>query len=351
MEFFRSLIHRHLPAHFHHPFGLFLRLLRTRDPAARFAIVTAVLGVLFTPVDLLLHIAEKRRYQRARPPQLPLIFVVGAPRTGTTLVAQVLINHLPVCFINNLTAIFPRSPLVANLVCRTFLKHKQIDYQSYYGKSLYLSGPNDGLQLWDRWIGHDRRTVPDVLSNAQKDSMTRFFGAFEAVFQKPILNKNNSLNMYARLIADVFENAYFICMTRDPLYLAQALLRARAEIHGNVFIPYGVDDPNRKNNSNGNYVEDVCRQVLFHEKKIKEHQSIIGHEKFWIISYEEFCEKPAILVQRVSEQILGRQINMAEVQATLGPFKNTNRRRIDHELFTKIEQTLLQLRETVEPIA
>jgi hypothetical protein len=181
--------------------------------------------------------------------------------------------------------------------------------------------------------------------------MVRFFGAFEEAFHKPILNKNNSLNIYARLIADIFANAYFICMTRDPLYLAQSFLRARAEIHGDVSISYGIDDPHKQNDHHGNYIEDICRQVLFHEKKIKENQSIIGPERFWIVSYEEFCEQPATLVQRVSEQILGQQINMAEVQATLRPFKNTNRRRIDNALFTKIAQTLLQRRETAEPIA
>lgn len=348
MQSVRQLLHHYIPAHLHHPWGLLLRLLRSRDRAAWFAIVTALLGVLLTPVDWLLAMAERRRYQRAQPPRLPVIFVVGAPRTGTTLVAQVLINHLPVCFLNNLTAVFPRAPIVANVLLRPWVRQKPIQYQSFYGKSRYFSGPNDGLQIWDRWIGRERRYAPEVLDETSKEHMGRFFGAFEEAFQRPIVNKNNSLSVYAHLIAEVFGQAYFICMTRHPVYLAQAFLRARTDMHADVSIPYGVDDPQAVRARPEHYIEDICRHVLFHEKKIKENLDTIGPERFWLVSYEEFCQQPAQLVQRVSEQILGQRLDRSTAPCV--PFHHTNRRRIDPALFAHIEQTLLHLRGTLEPL-
>ena len=57
---------------------------------------------------------------------------------------------------------------------------------------------------------------------------------------KPILVKNNNLNACASLVADVFQQAVFICMTRDPRFLAQSLLQARVNIHGGEDFPYGI---------------------------------------------------------------------------------------------------------------
>ena len=49
----------------------------------------------------------------------------------------------------------------------------------------------------------------------------------------------------ATLVAEVLENAFFKCMVRDPLYLAQSLLGARLEMHADPLSPYGVDEPAR----------------------------------------------------------------------------------------------------------
>ena len=341
----RKLIHRYIPVHFHDPFGLAIRLIRSKDSAAWFAMATSALGILCTPLDCLLQIAEKRLYQKASAPRQPLIFVVGAPRTGTTLVSQVLINHLPVCFINNLTAVFPRSPITANLLFGKFLPRREITYKSFYGKSTYFSGPNDALHIWDRWLGKDRTRIPGCFTAAQQEEMQKFFGAYEQAFKKPVLNKNNNLNMCADLIADVFERAHFICMTRDPLYLAQSLLIARIQIHGDPTISYGIDRDDKAYKNDTDFVRDVCEQVIFHENRIHSLQEKIGKDKFWIVEYERFCENPQELVDRVSREVLGEDINVKGKEASIEPFNVSSTVRIDAELFEKLERTVNSLRQ------
>ena len=101
----------HFPAQARDPFGLFVRLVRTGDPAARFTMLNAVAGVAATPLDMALAVVERRRYAAASSPRKPIVLVCGAPRTGTSLVTQTLIRHLPVHYFNNLTAVFSRSPV------------------------------------------------------------------------------------------------------------------------------------------------------------------------------------------------------------------------------------------------
>lgn len=332
----RAWLSRYVPAHFENPVGLLIRLLRTRDRAARLAVETALLGVLATPLDLALGVAERRLYARAPTPRLPLIFVCGAPRSGTTLTAQTLIHNLAVGYLNNLTAVFPRSPVVASRIFGRLIADKPITYRSYYGKSEHFSGPNDALFIWDRWLGRDRRVVRTALTEAEKGAMLQFFGACERALQRPLVTKNNNLNTQAHLIADVLDTAHFICMTRHPVYLAQSLLRARLDILGDGAAPYGIAGPSRRLDP----VADVCDQVRFHEAAIAEQQRRVGPDRFWIVPYETFCQRPEVLVARVSERILGKPFHPELLRAPLGPFEVSNRVTVGREVFADIERRL-----------
>ncbi len=337
----RELIHRFVPVHFRDPLGLFLRLARSKDRSAWFAVATALLGVLLTPMDSFLQISEKKFYQRATKPERPIILVCGAPRTGTTLVAQVLINHLPVSYLNNLTSLFPRSPIVANRIFGRFLKVNKLPYKSYFGKSYYLHGPNDALYIWDRWLGSDRTRIRSSLTESEKKQMVQFFGAYEAAFERPFVNKNNNLNVEAHLISEILETAYFICMTRDPAFLAQSLLEARLEIHGDEKIPYGIDNPRKPQSTVYNLIQDVCDQVMFHERIIREQEGIIGPDRFRIVSYEDFCQNPGELLARVTEDILGNEYESLGETRSIEPFKINNTIRLESALFEEIERTLV----------
>lgn len=337
----RNLLHRYVPQQFHDPFGLLSRLIRSKDRAAWFAMETSLLGLLLTPLDFALQVREKKLYRRADKPKYPMIFVCGAPRTGTTLATQVLLNHLPVHYFNNLTSVFPRSPIVANQLFGPFMKRRPVTYSSFYGKSDHFSGPNDALYIWDRWLGNDRELIRESLTDSERLDMTRFFGAFQEAYPGSFLNKNNNLNVQARVVGEILENAYFICMTREPLYLAQSLYLARLDIHGDSSIAYGIHDPNRE--ATQDVIEDVCRQAMFHHRKIYEQESLLGAERFWIISYERFCSHPVELVKRAAKEILGIALQDENLSETLPPFRVSNKPKLAPEVFEKMQTILDRL--------
>ena len=338
---FRRWLHRFIPSHFHDPVGLARRLIRTGDPAAVFAMQEALLGLIAAPLDMLLQIAEQRRYRNAPDPRLPLLFICGAPRTGTTLVEQVLLDQLPFGFMNNLTGVFPRAPLTANRIFRPGVPRGGAPYHNYYGKTVGFSGPNDGLHLWDRWLGTDRTKIRDSLTTEEQVEMRRFFGAMEQLFGRPILAKNNSLSACANLVAEVFDQAYFICMTRDPLYLAQSQLKARLDIHGRDDIPYGLSQAAANGAASADVVEDICRQVLFHEQIVREQQARVGAERFWIVQYEAFCQNPSALVDRVAAEVLGQP--RPPGTPLIPPLTVSQSVRIGPERLRQIETTLARL--------
>jgi hypothetical protein len=176
--------------------------------------------------------------------------------------------------------------------------------------------------------------------------MRRFLGAMEQIHARPILLKNNSLNACAALVAEVFERSFFICMTRDPVFLAQSQLRARLDIHGRADVPYGLAAAPDSGDVAVDEVENVCRQVLYHQRLALEQRRRIGAERFWIVEYEEFCRNPSALIDAVAVKVLGQPCPPSAKH--LAPFKVANAVRIDHRRFQEIAATLARLEATSE---
>lgn len=344
----KKLLHKYLPSQAQNNFTLIYRVLRRGGPEARFAVLTSLLGVVASPLDLMLRPVENKRYERAAPPTWPLIFVCGPPRSGTTLLAQVLIKHLPVAYINNLASVFPQSPLTANALFGRLITKKAIEYRAYYGKSRHFSGPNDALGIWDRWFGFDRDTVPSQLApNASRD-MPQFFGALQEFHHKPVVAKNNRLNTCAHLIANVLPNSYFLCLKRDSVNLAQSLVLARREIVGDANRPYGIDSATRDRAASGDYIEDVCRHVMYYERAAEDQQRLIGSDRFWLIEYEQFCDRPRAVVERLATEVLSIDSNDLDLER-LERFTPSTRRRLPAAEFSQLEATMQRLQDARQP--
>ncbi len=330
---------RYVPSHAANPVSLACKLLRAGKPAARSALYMAAAGIAVTPLDFALRPMERRAYDRAADPVEPIIMVVGPPRSGTTLVAQYLINVFDVCYLNNLTSLFPRSPVLFYILLGKFFPPRPGDYDAFYGKSRGLAGPNDALYIWDRWLGRDRDRVPKTLEPGAGESMRRFFGALENLYDLPLVNKVNRLNTCAHLVSGELKNVRFLCLQRDSLLLAQSLYVARSYISGDIQLAYGVQHPNAEIDDP---IEDVCRQVLFHENQARCQQKLLGGDKFVLISYEAFCRNPVGLAQLLSKEYPDLKTRAGESPVTQS-FEVSDKRKLPEHVFDQMRRRLAEL--------
>jgi len=337
----RGALARFVPPHFQDPFGLAWRLLRSRRPEARYAMASAAAGPLLAPLDLLLARAERRRLAAAAPPRLPILLVMGPPRSGTTLVALALIRCLPVSYWNNLTALFPRAPISANLLFGRPLRPDSVSLENYYGRTRGAAGPNDGLHLWDRWLGGDRTRSPERIAPEAGAAMARFFGAWEAALGGPLVAKNNSLNGCAALVGEWLPGARFLCLRREPLWLAQSLLEARRLIHGDPSRSYGIDDPDRAPALDP--FADVARHVRFLAAQAERQRAALG-PRFLDLSYEAFCADPVEVVSRLAREALGVPADPDAVRRALPPLSASRRRTLAPTEFARLERALAEAR-------
>jgi hypothetical protein len=107
------------------------------------------------------------------------------------------------------------------------------------------------------------------------------------------------------MVADALPRAHFVCLQRDPVFLAQSQLIARRLIVGDENRPYGTVTPEyRQTMRPGQPVEDACAYVAADRQIVARTRDSVGAERFWIVSYEQFCRDPNVLLERLGEEVL-----------------------------------------------
>jgi hypothetical protein len=329
----RSLLHQAVPNHFQDPVGLALRILRSGNADAVSALLQAGAKLGLVPADALLTGLTRLLGEDDAEPSRPILFVTGPPRSGTTLLHQSLIRALPVAYVSNLASLLPRSAASGAFPLAAAIANDRVRLESYYGRTRALSGPSDGLEFWDRWLGPDRRAIPSEIAPAAAREMRRFFGRLERRTSRPVVAKNNNLLGSAHLVAEVLPTARFVCLRRDPLYLAQSLLKARRDIQGSSDVSYGIDEGGA---AAADPVEDVLRQVRFYEKLEAAQAARLGAERFLVVGYEELCADPTSVVRLIGRTVFGFE----DVTTGVEPLRPSRTRTLADEEFERLSQRL-----------
>jgi len=360
----KQALTRFIPSHVNDPFGLIRRMLTSGKKAAPFTLWLTGLSILATPIDWVMQRFENRTRENVKQQSSgPHIIICGPARSGTTLMYQVLADQLNVAYVRNFTMAFSRSPVLASrLFTRQSARAQKPDYENYYGKTAGMQAPCEANHLWNQWVDVDASAFRTKMSQDGAARMADFFNSFSASEAKPTISKNNNANAFATQIAQSLNHAYFICLKRETRFLAQSLLQARMEINGDIEQSYGVTNtttltksqtaaqttsqatsqvtsPATKDLTENDPVEQVLEQIDYLNNLAQAQQSALGEDRFWIVDYEDFCNDPAALVERVKVEIL--KDNTTDNTAPIKKIAHNNRC-TNPALFEKIEHALLR---------
>jgi hypothetical protein len=97
-------------------------------------------------VNRALTIKERQLVARHRVPGAPIIFIVGVPRSGTTLLYQLMARHLNVVYISNAVARYWLAPLWA---LRRGAAEASIELRSDLGRTEGDAAPHEFGWFWE----------------------------------------------------------------------------------------------------------------------------------------------------------------------------------------------------------
>ena len=256
---------------------------------------------IFQPLELMYNIDSPGEVLNEFPP----IFIVGSPRSGTTVLYQLLCKHFNVKYIPNFISMCYRFPIVAARFYRDIFKNEsEVLLSSSFGITERLSGPSEFAEFWYRWFPRNPQSITEIeLSDNKIHEMQNEIAGLSKLYDAPIVFKNvvNSVRLIP--LGTLFLSALFIEITRDVLDTAQSILRAREKLYRSKNNWWSVKTTNCETIMKEPYWIQIPKQIFEVEQAIKLAKDKLGKERFFSVSYLELCKDTAGQLEKIEDYL------------------------------------------------
>lgn len=282
------------------------------------------------------------------PSKLPLLYVVGAPRSGTTLLSQLLSRCLPVGYINNLIARFWLRPSAGIRLSRLVLgadARKDIVLNSTHGVTPGISGPHEFGYFWRHWLALDSSAThhlsaaallqldQDGLKDALEEEILRPFNA-------PVVFKNAICGFHARFLTNVHQRSLFVHIVRDPYETCASVLNTRRQRYGTYDAWWSLKPSTYPFDPRPASPEDeVVRQVIDSRRDIGaelHHPEVRSLQ----VEYESLCADPRREIGRVCQAIRDLGTTLSAFEVDLSTVARTRGTSLPSDLETRLRVAL-----------
>lgn len=273
--------------------------------------------------------------------RIPL-FIIGPPRSGSTLFYQLMINRFDFAYLTNFHCLLYGFPALFQFFVGKFLKKfPRSSYTSTHGQVQGIWAPSECGDFWYRWFRRFPTYTPigDInLDNLQ--SLRRVIVGLTQTFKKTILFKNLLCALRLRPLAEIFPEALYIVTRRDTLYNAQSLLLARQRVLGNLEKWWAMEPPNIEELRNLEPEKQVVRQIEEIHALIERDAEIIGKDKFLFVEYEDLCTSPHDVLEQVHLFLTRHNVNIEIKGEVPDTFKLNKEIRIAPQIFERIKKAI-----------
>ena len=240
--------------------------------------------------------------------RVPLIFILASPRTGSTMVYQVLINAFGLSYIPNFVNDHCRRfPILGSAAFRLFARPRAVTLQSDHGKTKGWRGPSEGSALFRRWFGgeHPSQTRSCKVLPGQEPHLRMTMASLYAMSGRPIVLKNAWNCFRVEELHRMFPGSLFLWLRRDIGASATSDLRARYR-RGSPLVWNSATPANYEAIRERPYWEQVVEQQYEYNATLERDLARVCPRQFLELWYEDLCEHPAGELDRIGGFLASR---------------------------------------------
>ena len=169
----------------------------------------------------------------------PNIWIIGLPRSGTTLLSQLIFNCFDIACTNNLVARFWKTPLCGCLLSKIILGDKKSEsYESIYGKANDICSPHEFSYFWRSILKIKEISLynPCIADKGIDWNLLRSkILNMNRIFEKGVVFKTLEFAGYhIKRFHNLFKKSVFIYITRDSRDVALSLAKARLDYYNDL---------------------------------------------------------------------------------------------------------------------
>ena len=289
--------------------------------------------------------AHTRSTEAFTAPNKPVVFVVGGPRSGTTLMMQWLAASGLFGYPSNLVARFFRAPYVGALIHEMLLNPKfafrddfadlrpytfDSDFSSHLGKTVGVAAPNVFWYFWRRFFPFAPfpqcpHLSAEQLRGADTAGFVRDLAALEAAFGKPFALKGMIVNWNLADIDALFDKVLFVHVKRQPAYQMGSILAGRAQFRGDRRLWWSFQPREREAMpDDATPEEQVAAQIHSARRAVGAALAKMDEHRWIEVDYEDFCADPKPVYRAIAARLAHQSFELPSRYAGPETFLNTN---------------------------
>lgn len=244
---------------------------------------------------------ERSLLSRAAGAAPKAIFIVGPPRSGTTLLYEAMVTRFQFSYFSNIAHRLHKTPAAATQLGSRAVRNWRGEFQSDYGHIAGWGSPNEGGWIWKRWIPEEHSLNESHAVNRDIETMRATVGAVANILEAPFLNKNVMHSVHMRLLDAVYPGCLFIECCRDAAATARSIVKARFDEFGEEGAhqwlsvrPDGWEDFELETPA-----VQAMAQVMLTHRAIHADAERVGPGRLHSVSYEALCESPETIMSSI----------------------------------------------------
>lgn len=244
---------------------------------------------------------ERLWLRRFDGPSKPPLFILGLPRSGTTLIYQYIVHRLRVSYFTNGVGRCPKAPCLTTLMQRKIYGDYSSDFTSHYGKVKGPVAPREAGGVWARYFGLEDYVDRGTVSEDKIRRLRRTIACVERIFGgAPFVNKNVKHLLRIGALRDVFPNCHFLIVERDRTEVALSLLRGRRQLSPDATEWLSARPPDYDALKRLPLVEQVTGQLASLHAKMEADIAKLGAGNVTRMHYDTFCDEPEHVIELLS---------------------------------------------------
>jgi len=262
--------------------------------------------------------AEDRMAHLPDEPEHPTILIIGAPRSGTTVLMQWLAASGLVAYPSNLLSRFYAAPYlgarIQQLISDPRFNYKdelsglipdQRPFESEVGKTKGALQPNEFWYFWRRFIPNidPEWITPEQEALIDGPGFRRGIAHIQHAFGKPFATKGIILQYNLEALRRALGRVVFVHTRRNAFFNTQSLLKARKDYHGSIEHWFSVKPREFEQLRHRDPVTQVAGQVVCTQRHIDEQLAAMPPEHGLIVDHEDFCADPAAFHQALGAKL------------------------------------------------
>jgi len=241
----------------------------------------------------------------------PPVFIVGAPRSGSTLLYQVVVVRYDVGYLSNLHCRLHGAPSIVERLSGRRLEPPAA-FSSDHGRTDGRAAPSECGPYWYRFFRRSPQYVP--LEEADPDALRDLRASVRALGDaagRPLVFKNLLNSLRLEPLGATFPEALFLVVQRDLEDNVASILAARRAVRGDESAWWSAEPPGVDELSRQPPEAQAAGQVTAIHELIDGARQQIGPERFLDVAYEQLCADTHAVLAEISAFAAGHGIDLA----------------------------------------